>query len=98
MHLSLLAYFRLNRLHLRHAAAHLLCQARGKSPVFAAWPSLLTCLLSLVQTRTKFDLRYGRVEINAKLPRGDWLWPAIWLLPSHPDNYGKGSMPLCLLD
>eukprot|EP00045_Choanoeca_perplexa_P007277 m.64580 g.64580 ORF g.64580 m.64580 type:complete len:494 (+) comp14007_c0_seq4:311-1792(+) len=41
-----------------------------------------------VMTRTQFDLRYGRVEITAKLPRGDWLWPALWLLPSHPDNYG----------
>lgn len=35
-----------------------------------------------------FSFKYGRVEIRAKLPKGDWLWPAIWLLPK--DNpYGQ---------
>jgi len=23
------------------------------------------------------------MEIRAKLPKGDWLWPAIWLLPKY---------------
>ena len=32
-------------------------------------------------------IRYGRIEVTAKLPRGDWLWPAIWLLPLN-DTYG----------
>lgn len=32
--------------------------------------------------------RYGRVEVRAQLPRGNFLWPAIWMLPT--DNaYGK---------
>ncbi|CAM9592098.1 unnamed protein product [Chrysoparadoxa australica] len=31
---------------------------------------------------------YGRVEIEAKLPRGDWLWPALWALPEH-NAYGE---------
>lgn len=31
--------------------------------------------------------KYGRFEIRAKLPKGNWLWPAIWMLPT--DNvYG----------
>ena len=31
--------------------------------------------------------KYGRVEFKAKLPKGDWIWPAMWLLPA--DNaYG----------
>jgi beta-glucanase (GH16 family) len=35
-----------------------------------------------------FSFKYGRVEIRAKLPKGDWIWPAIWLLPK--DNaYGQ---------
>lgn len=38
--------------------------------------------------QSKFDFRYGRLEWKAKLPRGDWLWPALWLLPSH-DKYGE---------
>jgi beta-glucanase (GH16 family) len=29
-------------------------------------------------TAGKKTIKYGRVEVVAKLPRGDWLWPAIW--------------------
>jgi len=32
-------------------------------------------------------LRFGRVEVSAKLPTGDWLWPAIWMLP-RDNAYG----------
>ncbi|KAJ9088736.1 hypothetical protein DSO57_1020142 [Entomophthora muscae] len=36
-----------------------------------------------LRTANSFNFRYGRVEIEAKLPRGDWIWPAIWLMPKH---------------
>ncbi|KAE8449790.1 hypothetical protein EG329_007565 [Mollisiaceae sp. DMI_Dod_QoI] len=32
-------------------------------------------------TKGKKTIKYGRVEVVAKMPRGDWLWPAIWLMP-----------------
>ena len=32
-------------------------------------------------------IAYGKVEVRAKLPRGDWLWPAIWMLPKD-NKYG----------
>ncbi|XP_064620833.1 beta-1,3-glucan-binding protein-like [Lineus longissimus] len=35
-----------------------------------------------------FSFRYGKVEIEAKMPTGDWIWPAIWLLPKR-EVYGK---------
>ncbi|WAR02687.1 BGBP-like protein, partial [Mya arenaria] len=35
-----------------------------------------------------FNFRYGKVEIRAKMPKGDWIWPAIWLLPLR-NAYGK---------
>jgi beta-glucanase (GH16 family) len=35
-----------------------------------------------------FSFKYGTIEVRAKLPRGDWIWPAIWLLPVH-NNYGQ---------
>ena len=28
-----------------------------------------------IRTREKFSMRYGRVEIRAKMPVGDWTWP-----------------------
>jgi hypothetical protein len=34
-----------------------------------------------VRTAGTFSFKYGRLEVEAKLPRGDWIWPAIWLLP-----------------
>lgn len=40
-----------------------------------------------IRTVHKFNFRYGRVEVRAKLPRGDWLWPAIWMLPTL-NQYG----------
>lgn len=36
-----------------------------------------------VTTVQSFSFRYGRVEVKAKIPKGNWLWPAIWLLPRH---------------
>nr|CAD7408818.1 unnamed protein product [Timema poppensis] len=32
-------------------------------------------------TSNSFAFKYGILEIRAKLPEGDWLWPAMWLLP-----------------
>jgi beta-glucanase (GH16 family) len=40
-----------------------------------------------VRTVNSFSFTYGRIEIEAQLPKGDWIWPAIWMLPA--DNaYG----------
>ncbi|KAJ6477614.1 concanavalin A-like lectin/glucanase domain-containing protein [Mycena sanguinolenta] len=33
------------------------------------------------------SIRYGKIEVRAKMPSGDWLWPAIRLLPVN-DTYG----------
>lgn len=32
-------------------------------------------------TKGKRTLQYGRVEVVAKMPEGEWLWPAIWMMP-----------------
>ena len=37
----------------------------------------------LVESKT--TLRYGRVEVRAKVPTGQGIWPAIWLLPIGTD-------------
>lgn len=40
-------------------------------------------------TNGTFSMRYGRVEVRARMPTGDWIWPSIKLLPR--DNvYGVG--------
>ncbi len=35
-----------------------------------------------LRTLHKFDFKYGRVEARMKLPSGQGMWPAFWLLPS----------------
>ncbi|XP_071799731.1 beta-1,3-glucan-binding protein-like isoform X2 [Asterias amurensis] len=40
-----------------------------------------------LRTVNSFAFTYGKVEVVAKLPAGDWLWPAIWLLPKR-NGYG----------
>lgn len=40
-----------------------------------------------INTKKTFAFKYGRVEISAKMPRGDWLVPLIQLEPVNK-NYG----------
>ena len=40
-----------------------------------------------IHTRDRFALRYGRVEARIRLPGGQGIWPAFWMLP-QADQYG----------
>ncbi|CAG1987851.1 unnamed protein product [Fusarium graminearum] len=40
-----------------------------------------------INTKKGANIKYGRIEVTAKLPEGDWLWPAIWMLPKT-SKYG----------
>lgn len=40
-----------------------------------------------ISTKFSKSIRYGRIEVEAKLPEGKWLWPAIWMLPVE-NTYG----------
>ncbi|MFO0414867.1 MAG: family 16 glycosylhydrolase [Bacteroidota bacterium] len=39
-------------------------------------------------TKEKGHWKYGRIEVRAKLPSGNGMWPAIWMLPAH-SKYGN---------
>ena len=43
-----------------------------------------------INTKKGATIRYGKVEVTATLPAGDWLWPAIWMLPV---DYKYGVWP-----
>ncbi|WP_273852812.1 carbohydrate binding domain-containing protein [Guptibacillus spartinae] len=38
-------------------------------------------------TQNKGDWTYGRYEIKAKLPKGQGIWPAIWMMPTDYELY-----------
>lgn len=40
-----------------------------------------------ITTKDKVTMKYGRVDVRAKLPVGTGLWPAIWMMPQS-DKYG----------
>ncbi len=49
----------------------------------ARWQPYLSGTLN---TYNKFRMRYGYVEMRAKMPRGRGLWPAFWLLHQHDND------------
>lgn len=46
---------------------------------------------ALLRTIGKGDWRYGRIEVRAKMPYGQGIWPAIWMMPTDSIY---GSWPL----
>ena len=47
---------------------------------------------SRIVTKVKKEFRYGRVDIRAALPKGQGIWPALWMLGS---NFDTVSWPAC---
>ncbi|WWC70921.1 uncharacterized protein I206_104873 [Kwoniella pini CBS 10737] len=39
-------------------------------------------------TKNSHSIKYGKIEVKAKFPTGDWLWPRISMLPVN-DTYGS---------
>ncbi|EPQ28121.1 uncharacterized protein PFL1_04448 [Pseudozyma flocculosa PF-1] len=70
------------------------CTASNQSDAFCAVKSNATTgtILPPIQsarlsTNISTAIKYGKVEVRARMPTGDWLWPAIWMMPRH-DTYG----------
>lgn len=42
-----------------------------------------------VTTQNKQDFMYGKVVVRAKVPEGQGLWPAIWMMPTDESYYGQ---------
>lgn len=45
-----------------------------------------------IETRGRFELKYGRVEARIKMPRGQGIWSAFWMLGS---DYARVGWPNC---
>lgn len=42
-----------------------------------------------VTGQNKTDFTYGKVVVSAKVPEGQGLWPAIWMMPKDESYYGQ---------
>ncbi|KAJ8930602.1 hypothetical protein NQ314_016572 [Rhamnusium bicolor] len=52
-------------------------------------------LSSRIHTKGKFSFKYGKIEIKAKLPKGDWIYPELYLNSVNDDyglNYDSGQI------
>jgi beta-glucanase (GH16 family) len=45
-----------------------------------------------ITTQDKFDFKYGRIESRIKLPYGQGIWPAFWMLGA---NFNSVGWPAC---
>jgi len=45
-----------------------------------------------ITTQSKFDFKYGKIEARIKLPYGQGIWPAFWMLGA---NIGSVGWPSC---
>lgn len=51
------------------------CSIRSNATLGNLIPPVRSARLT---TAGKKTIKYGKVEVTAKFPKGDWLWPAIW--------------------
>ncbi len=56
----------------------------AKNDGFGGYPYTSTRIRSINQG----DFTYGRFEMRAKLPTGQGMWPAFWMLPTDSSIYG----------
>lgn len=69
------------------------CVRDGSATSYLSIPPFIAAQFS---TKRHFSFKYGRVEIRAKLPRANWVFPQLWLQPVNEkygaDDYQSGQM------
>jgi len=59
---------------------YLYLAARKENPFNPSDPGYNSARMN---TSGKGDWKYGRLEIRARMPRGQGIWPAIWMMPTY---------------
>ena len=72
--------------NIRVEAGKLIIEARRDNPEITGTKREYSS--ARIRTKRRGDWQYGRVDIRAKLPKGQGIWPAIWMLPSD-EKYGS---------
>ena len=72
----------INPFSVSNGVASIIAAPTSASDAAALWGYGYTS--GLMTTKLSFAQQYGYFEVRAKLPTGNGLWPAFWLLPVHP--------------
>ncbi|TXL87889.1 glycoside hydrolase family 16 protein [Streptomyces sp. IB2014 016-6] len=68
---------------------NLVITARKENPGnYQCWYGTCEYTSARLNTSGKFDSAYGRVEARMKIPRGQGIWPAFWMLGSNMGDVG----------
>jgi beta-glucanase (GH16 family) len=67
---------------------HLVISAHKESPGLSCWYGDCRYTSARLVTKGRFAQAYGRFESRIKLPRGQGIWPAFWLLGDDIDEVG----------
>lgn len=75
-------------------AGHLVITARREPPNSpgTCWYGACQYTSARILTRGRFDATYGRFEASIRIPRGQGVWPAFWLLGA---DIGTAGWPAC---
>jgi beta-glucanase (GH16 family) len=72
---------------------HLVITARKENPAnYQCWYGTCEYTSARLNTATTFTQAYGHIEARIKVPRGQGMWPAFWMLG---DNIGDVGWPNC---
>lgn len=76
-----------------HIYSYCSCTAAAGTPVcrktYDAGFILPPVISSQISTKNKFSFKYGKIEIRAKLPRGDWIYPGILSYYTYGFKYSR---------
>ncbi|MFD5626671.1 ricin-type beta-trefoil lectin domain protein [Streptomyces sp. NPDC127072] len=68
---------------------HLVITARKENPAnYQCWYGTCQYTSARLNTAGKFTAQYGRVEATLKVPRGQGMWPAFWMLGNDLGSVG----------
>ena len=73
-------------MQLAGCTSNVAAECKRNATAFNILPPVISARLT---TKESFNFRYGKIEIRAKFPEGDWLYPEMWLVPNY-DSYGAG--------
>jgi beta-glucanase (GH16 family) len=75
-------------------AGHLVITARAETPGagYACWYGDCLFTSARLKTKDRFEQAYGRFEARLRIPRGQGLWPALWMLGA---DIGTVGWPQC---